>query len=309
MYIMNITGHRPPGLPGGYKSNHHKLFEKLIDVCQRYYLVGYKTFISGGALGVDQIFARAVIYLRGMYPSIELVIAKPFPSQASRWIESSVREFNFIVSNANLVVDVSEDPYSPEKMQIRNKWMVDRAHTTVGVWNGGKGGTKNCLDYAIAQNRNVVVIDPTTLEEKILQQATTGDYKALSKSIEPGNIWSGNPALAALTNPTELAFSKGCLSKHYPITLDNVEYPDAEAAYQDLKWKYGDQHTLTTTMIHILKHKLLQYPELTDMITISGGVEWLARCSHEVYGKGNWEGIGADSQFIRCLIQAYKEVS
>ena len=40
---------------------------------------------------------------------------------------------------------------------------------------------------------------------------------------------------ATLTNPTELAKSKGKISKSYPITYDNKTYKDVEEAYQALK--------------------------------------------------------------------------
>ena len=56
---------------------------KTIRDCNESY--GINTFISGGALGVDQWAAEAVVLLREEHPDIKLIIARPFPSQADKW--------------------------------------------------------------------------------------------------------------------------------------------------------------------------------------------------------------------------------
>ena len=166
-----VTGHRPKGLPGGYKGD--PVFTQFMnDIVRNYYEAGYRTFISGGALGTDQIFANAVILLKDKYPEAELIIAKPFPSQASKWPEKSRRAFELICSRADLVVDVCNDPYSPSKMQVRNEWMVDHSLTVLAFWNGEKkGGTWNCIDYAINgphTRKTVQTVHPFTYETHII---------------------------------------------------------------------------------------------------------------------------------------------
>jgi len=297
-YTVHVTGHRPDKLPGGYNSQHKELEDKLYEVCVRYYNANYRTFISGGAIGTDQIFARAVIRLKASYPDARLIIARPFPSQDRKWFQSSKNEFKWICDRADQVVDVSPDPYSPAKMQIRNIWMVDRSHTTLAVYNGSGGGTKNCIDYALSRSNWVVVIDPVSLVETLLENSGP-------KPVEPGNIWSGSKSLAALTNPTEIALWKGNVSKHYPIVVDGKHYKDSEEAYQKLKSTASPDEI----MLKVLQIKLLSYPELIDMIDNAGGRAWLALCSHQVFKPGSyWEGVGIDSGFIRTLIKAYENI-
>ena len=38
--------------------------------------------------------------------------------------------------------------YSRACFQIKNEWMVDHSARVIAVFNGGKGGTKNAIDYA-----------------------------------------------------------------------------------------------------------------------------------------------------------------
>ena len=166
-----VTGHRPKGLPGGYQGD--PVFTQFMDdIVLNYYYSGYKTFISGGAIGTDQIFAEAVIKLKNRGIDVELIIAQPFPSQASKWPDQSQQRFAAICQRADLVFSVCNDPYSPSKMQIRNEWMVDNAITVLAFWNGKKsGGTWNCVNYALhgrAIKKVVQVVHPFTYDIVVL---------------------------------------------------------------------------------------------------------------------------------------------
>ena len=130
--------------------------------------------------------------------------------------------------------------------------------------------------------------------------------------LNPGNIYSGNRKLAVFTNPTELAFRKGNLRHHYPITFNGVVYADAEAAYQ--KTVYGrkdDFDFCKATCVKVLEAKLKQYPIIFDSIKLSGGLKWIARCEHIVHARTSnfkrWEGVGRNSVFINCLYKAFEK--
>lgn len=169
----NVTGHRklvPPGYNGGswwtptcpiveqyHNGIKHVIMENIIKLYQNNNVVA---FVSGGAIGADILFAEAVILLRDYGYPITLGIATPFPSQASKWGHQTVVRYNKVLAAANWVYSVSPDPYSPQKMQIRNKWMVDRCGTLLAVWNGvTKGGTWNCINYARKQGRKILTIN------------------------------------------------------------------------------------------------------------------------------------------------------
>ena len=127
--------------------------------------------------------------------------------------------------------------------------------------------------------------------------------------FKPGNIWSGaKNGLAVLTNPTEIAFKKGNLKKHYPVVYNGRTYRDSEAFYKaksrDVKPNTKRCYQICSCAISL---KLKQHPEIFETIKLSGGVAFLEKCSHKVYNKSRrWEGNGRDSGYIRCLINAYE---
>lgn len=121
--------------------------------------------------------------------------------------------------------------------------------------------------------------------------------------FKPGNIWSGSRTLAVLTNPTELAFRKGNLKKHYPVKFEKREYLDVEFAYKENRIGTGNWDKIL--MIQLINIKLKAYPEIVDAIEASGGLNFLRQCTYEVYGKSKWEGKGPKSSFITALMCAY----
>lgn len=145
-----VTGHRPHKLGGYDESNptmRHviKSLEKSINFLIKQ---GYETFISGMAIGVDMVFAETVISFRNNFPNIKLISAIPFVGQDKMWNQNFRNRYNNILQLANEVVVVSDGAYSAHKMQIRNEWMVNRSSLVIAVWDGSRGGTGNCVQYA-----------------------------------------------------------------------------------------------------------------------------------------------------------------
>jgi uncharacterized phage-like protein YoqJ len=165
---VNFTGHRPTKL-GGYAWNriHQSLYDKLIKFIAEN-ISTYDTYISGMALGVDTIGAKAVLTCRDNYGlPVKLVAALPYLAQTNRWRQESINEWNMIKDLADCVVEVSENPKNMRdsiiKLQIRNEWMVDKSALCIGIWDGSKGGTRNCLEYARKKGRLVYQINPNSL--------------------------------------------------------------------------------------------------------------------------------------------------
>jgi len=162
-----FTGHRK--LAGEYYNRHnpstewHTLHGHLAGVVQSLIMdhkIGH--FISGLAIGVDMLGAECVDYVRdNLQMQVELTGAMPFPSQPSRWPKPTRDHFDHICSLCNEVLCVSADPYSPDKMQIRNIWMVDQSDYVIAIWDGmSKGGTWNCINYAKSQGKPILLIQP-----------------------------------------------------------------------------------------------------------------------------------------------------
>lgn len=157
MYTACFTGHRPNKL-GGYNENNpiiQHVREQLALYIDSAIQQGVTTFISGMALGVDQLAAQLVLDT-----SATLVAAVPFEGQESNWPIQSQRKFTELLSRCHHIEYVCEHGYEVWKMQKRNEWMVDNSHLVIAVWDGTSGGTGNCVKYAEKVGRTIWRINP-----------------------------------------------------------------------------------------------------------------------------------------------------
>jgi len=176
-YIKKVCfiGHRPKKL-GGYDRNPISDYVKMAlrGAIERAIKKRVETFISGGALGVDQWAAEIVLDIQakeikksyGRFSEIKLIIAQPFLSQPAKWPQDAKRRYDKILQKAHKIIAVKDDPYAPWKMQARNEWMVDNSNAVIAVWNGLPGGTENTVKYSQAKGRPVLVIDPVEQNER-----------------------------------------------------------------------------------------------------------------------------------------------
>lgn len=158
-YTVAVTGHRPNKL-FGYDLNDDR-YVAIKNIMKGYLIgVGCTDAYSGMALGIDQLFAIAVLQLKNEGYPIKLHCAIPCANHSSAWPESSQVLYKKILSKADTVEMVSNEPYAPWLMQKRNEYMVDRADEILAFHDGTKGGTKNCVDYAKKVGRKITIIDP-----------------------------------------------------------------------------------------------------------------------------------------------------
>ena len=151
-----FTGHRPNSLPFGYDEQNPQcirmrfliwnLLNKLITE------KGVTHFISGMALGIDQICAEVVLELKARHPEITLECAFPCETQAVRWSESQRERYYRIAEQCD------------KETMLQHHYDKD----IIAVWNGKPSGTGNTVRYAQEQEKTVIVIDPQTLETKII---------------------------------------------------------------------------------------------------------------------------------------------
>ena len=146
--IFAGTGHRPDKLGGYSQAVTNRLTELAIDNLQ---LIGAKKVISGMALGWDMALAEAAIQL-----GIPFIAAIPFFGQEKMWPKPSQERYQEILKRAEDVIYVCDKGYAPWKMQIRNEWMVDHCDSVLALWDGSKGGTGNCIQYANKVNKPIV---------------------------------------------------------------------------------------------------------------------------------------------------------
>lgn len=173
----SFTGHRPNKLGNCYsltdkqsKYIKSKLAPVLIDLIVK---EGIERFISGGAIGFDQIAFWTVQGLKNNgYPEVKNIVAVPFKNQAIKWTDSETQHwYKKMIEVADEVVYVDElmdykvegvpiGEYHVAKMQKRNEYMVDKSRIVVSAWDGTKGGTGNCCRYVRKVGKTLYNLKP-----------------------------------------------------------------------------------------------------------------------------------------------------
>jgi len=154
-----VTGHRPNKMYG-YNLQDVRWI-RLKELFKRLLVENNCTeAITGMALGVDTIFALAVLELKDSGYDIKLHCAIPCRNHSSKWINESVELYKKILARADVVKIVSDEDYKPWLMQKRNEYMVDISDKVIAVWDGTSGGTGNCVKYAEKINKEIIKINP-----------------------------------------------------------------------------------------------------------------------------------------------------
>ena len=118
-------------------------------------------FISGMAIGVDQLAAECVRTVMQTQANVRLIAAIPFPSQPNNWPAQTQAFYHELLASAINRFTLSDDPYAPHKMHVRDRWMVDSSDFVIAIWDGRKsGGTFYTISYALDTNTPVYWINP-----------------------------------------------------------------------------------------------------------------------------------------------------
>lgn len=112
-------------------------------------------FISGGALGFDQIVASIIIGKREMGENIRLIFALPCRSQDINWTVKQRTRYQNLIKKADKVVYVSEE-YDPFCMKRRNYYMVDHSSHCICALLRERSGTSQTVAYARRKGLQII---------------------------------------------------------------------------------------------------------------------------------------------------------
>lgn len=181
MVRVAFTGHRPDKLGFGYNVNSKKydnLKQAVVDALEGITVsIGdIEEAYTGGALGFDWIAFDMLMLMRWHGWKGISTLAIPFKQQDAKWTEYDAETYRMMKIRADKVVYVDEiegyqprknviGEYSGAKMQLRNMYMVDNADILISCWDRvEKGGTWNCVKYALDKGKTVLNINPKTYE-------------------------------------------------------------------------------------------------------------------------------------------------
>ena len=176
---MCFTGRRPKDLYG-YNHDAYIPMVNAIKSCLRKHISqGYTKFISGGAQGFDQLSFWAVNALKREGYDIKNIVYVPFKGQEKAWKETglfSQKEYKLMLRLADEVVFL-QDIDADNKRQVvkalydRNHSMVNDSDAVFGLYpnynwqlSSTKGGTAECLRYALDINKPIFQLSNETLK-------------------------------------------------------------------------------------------------------------------------------------------------
>jgi uncharacterized phage-like protein YoqJ len=115
---------------------------------------GVTDFISGGALGFDQIAASLIISKKEMGSDIRLILALPCKNQDALWTVEQKKLYRNLLAEADDIVYVSEE-YTNGCIKKRNRYMVDCSAYCICALLRSMSGTDQTVRYA--RQKGVIV--------------------------------------------------------------------------------------------------------------------------------------------------------
>jgi uncharacterized phage-like protein YoqJ len=110
----------------------------------------------GGAIGFDLMIGDICIELGTPY-----IVAVPFSGQEAYWSVYDKKHYNDVLAKADKIEVINRAGWANWKYNTRNQWIVDNSDKMLFCYDGGvSSGTKNCYDYAVKKNKEIIRINP-----------------------------------------------------------------------------------------------------------------------------------------------------
>ncbi|MBQ6366019.1 MAG: DUF1273 family protein [Oscillospiraceae bacterium] len=162
-----FSGHRPMKLPWGMRESDERCIrakEWIAGQLNTLYTLGYRHFLCGMAIGCDMYFADAVLALKAQHPDVTLEAAIPCADQANRWNSKQKAKYASLLEQCD-AIKTCQEAYTPDCMQRRNRYMVERSSALIACFNGRPGGTMSTILIAQREGLTVHLLDVNELKE------------------------------------------------------------------------------------------------------------------------------------------------
>lgn len=138
----------------GHRTYRGEAADALHDAVRALHARGFRTFLSGMAVGFDLAAAEAVLACRTTLPGIRLVAVVPFEGQQERYCDADKARFGRILAEADRTL-VLAPAYRPGCYAVRNDYLTDHASVLVAWYDGSRGGTGYTVRRALRRGLEV----------------------------------------------------------------------------------------------------------------------------------------------------------
>ncbi len=108
---------------------------------------GVTDFISGGALGFDQIAASLIVAKKEMGYKVRLIFALPCKNQDEFWNANQKELYHNLLAEADEIIYASEK-YTDDCMKKRNRLMINKSAYCICAMLYSFSGTEQTVNYA-----------------------------------------------------------------------------------------------------------------------------------------------------------------
>lgn len=143
-----FTGHRV------LKNNFNE--EKLKKIIETAIEKGYKTFLTGMAIGFDLKACETLLNYKEK--GIEIVACIPCKGQEALFNKKQKQQYNNCLKNVDKKIYLNES-YFEGCMQQRNRFMVDNSSLVIAYYYSAQGGTYHTVNYAERKKREIIFIE------------------------------------------------------------------------------------------------------------------------------------------------------
>lgn len=157
-----FTGHRYI-----HPQKKEQLTEELLAAIREAVSIGYRHFVTGGALGFDTLAALAVLQIRAEQANaalcpdeepVTLTLAIPCLGQADTWHENDRLCYRRLLTEANEAVLLFDQRYFNGCMQERNRYMVEHCRRCICFLERSNGGTWQTVRMARQKSREIIML-------------------------------------------------------------------------------------------------------------------------------------------------------
>ncbi|KHD85652.1 DUF1273 domain-containing protein [Heyndrickxia ginsengihumi] len=146
--VIALTGYKPFEL-GIFQISHPAIdYVKIAIKKQLLVLIdeGYDWVLISAQQGVELWGAEVVFELQEQFPELKLAILTPFLNQEEKWKEEQKEYYEMIVSQADFVASISNQPYtSPLQFRNKNRIFLHKSDCLLIVYDEEKEGSPRFL--------------------------------------------------------------------------------------------------------------------------------------------------------------------
>ncbi len=165
--ILGITGHRPDKL-GGYNNFTNLSAPLKFQMSMFFQNKAPARIISGMAVGVDQGAVEMALNL-----DIKVTAMLPCVNQGKLWPYTIQCHYHDLLEQierrGGQVNFVSLEEYTVGCMHRRNREIIENSTELLAVWDGTKGGTKDCIKLGRSAGISITILDPKTMTFRVLE--------------------------------------------------------------------------------------------------------------------------------------------